>query len=98
MPNDSVVAVAPGVIVGAVNEKFYEIISNKISDANLEGNDLLEFVEALTKMQGKKIDEATKFDLVFTALDSSSGGITKKHLMTGCQHELSIFYYKKIKQ
>jgi len=97
MPTSDSEAVAPGTIVGSVNEKFYEIISKKVADSNLEGNDLLEFVEALTRMQGKKVDEATKFELVFAALDSSSGGITKEQIMKSVQHYLSIISAERTK-
>ena len=77
-------------IVGKVDKEIFEKLSLAIEENNLDGNDFLEFMQSLNNLQNLTIDEKTKFNMVFTTLSTSSGGMNKEVLIK------SIFHYLKV--
>ena len=82
--------ITPGQIVGKFDNDIFEKLSIAIEDNNLDGNDFFEFLQSLNKMSGLSVDDNTKFNMVFATLATSSGGMTKPHLIDSIAHYLSV--------
>lgn len=79
-----------GSIVGEISNEVYDKLSEAIERENLDGNDFLEFMQALQNLSSLTVGESDKFNMVFTTLSTSAGGMTKEFLIE------SIAHYKKV--
>ena len=84
-----------GQIVGKIDNEVYEKLSEAIERHNLDGNDFLEFMQSLNGMSSLSVDEKTKFNMVFTTLSTSSGGMDKATLVNSIKHYLSVIEKEK---
>lgn len=80
----------PGQIVGEVDEKIFENLSDAIDKNNLPGNDFLEFMQSLNSLKDMAVDEKTKFNMVFATLKSAAGGMDKETLVKSIQHYVNV--------
>lgn len=86
---------ASGQVVGKPDDGIFEKLSLAIEENNLDGNDFLEFMQSLNKMQNLTVDEKTKFNMVFATLSTSSGGMTKEKLISSIDHYLDVIENEK---
>ena len=93
-PSQGTIA-SPGQIIGKVNDAVYTMLSEAIERNNLEGNDFLEFMQALNGMASLAVDENVKFNMVFTTLGTSANGMTKEHLLGSIKHYLGVIENEK---
>ena len=84
------VANAPGQIIGEVDEKVYQALSEAIERNNLPGNDFLEFMMALQNLASMAVDEKVKFNMVFTTLNTTGDKLTKDKLLSSIDHYLNV--------
>jgi len=85
----------PGQIVGKVDNEIFEKLSVAIEENNLTGNDFLEFMQSLNKLQNVAVDEKSKFNMVYETLKSSSGGMKKDYLLSSIDHYLGVIDNEK---
>jgi len=79
-----------GTIVGEISSEVYDKLSEAIERENLEGNDFLEFMQALQNLSSLNVDENNKFNMVFTTLSTSAGGMTKEFLISSISHYVAV--------
>lgn len=84
-----------GQIVGKIDNEISEKLYVAIEENNLDGNDFFEFMQSLNKMSNLAIDEKTKFNMVFSTLTTSSGGMTKEHLVDSIGHYINVIENEK---
>lgn len=85
----------PGQIVGEVDEKIFENLSDAIDKNNLPGNDFLEFMQSLNSLKSMAVDEKTKFNMVYATLKSAAGGMDKETLVKSIQHYINVVNKEK---
>lgn len=85
-----------GAIVGKFDNDIFEKLSVAIDENNIKGNDFLEFMQSLNKMSNLKVDENTKFNMVFATLSTSDGGMTKDVLLNSIQHYVDVVENEKV--
>ena len=76
---------------GEFNQNIFNSLTKAISDANLPGEDYLEFVDALQAMKDIPIDESIKMQTVLATL--SSRGLTTQKII-----ETADFYLKVLER
>lgn len=84
-----------GKIVGQIDNDIFDKLSVAIEENNLDGNDFLEFMQSVNKMSAVVMDESTKFNAIFATLTTSSGGMTKEHLVESISHYISVLENEK---
>lgn len=87
---DEITTTTPGQIIGEVDEKVYQLLSEAIERNNLPGNDFLEFMMALQNLAGMAVDEKVKFNMVFTTLNTTGDKLTKDKLLSSVEHYLTV--------
>jgi hypothetical protein len=92
---ESVTPVIPGQVIGEVDEKVYQLLSEAIERNNLPGNDFLEFMMALQNLASMAVDENVKFNMVFTTLNTTSDKLTKEKLLSSIEHYLGVIEKEK---
>ncbi len=85
----------PSQIVGAVDEKVYQQLSEAIERNNLPGNDFLEFMMSLQNLTSMAVDEKVKFTMVFTTLNATSDKMSKEKLLSSIDHYLGVIEKEK---
>lgn len=85
----------PGQVVGKLDKEIFEKLSLAIEENNLNGNDFLEFMQSLNKLQNLTVDEKTKFNMVFATLSTSSGGMNKEVLLNSIDHYMKVIESEK---
>lgn len=80
---------------GRVNQKIYDSLIKAISEANLPGEDYLEFMDALNAMKSLPLDESTKIQTVLATL--STKGLSKEKIISSAQHYLKVLQDEKSK-
>jgi len=84
-----------GTIIGEISTEVYDKLSEAIERENLEGNDFLEFMQALQNLSSLNVDENNKFNMVFTTLSTSAGGMTKEYLVNSIAHYIKVLENEK---
>ena len=87
--------IIPGQIVGEVDPKLYQSLSEAIEKQNLPGNDFLEFMMSLNNISSLAVDEKTKFVMVFTTLNTTTDKVTKEKLLSSIDHYLGVIENEK---
>ena len=80
---------------GTFNEQIFHSLTKAISDANLPGEDYLEFVSALQAMQNIDLAESVKMQTVLATL--SIKGLTVQKIMESADYYLKVLENEKDK-
>lgn len=80
---------------GEFSQKIFDQLSQAISDANLPGEDYIEFMEALAAMKNIQLDENIKLQTVFATL--STKGLTKAKVIESADYYLKVLENEKSK-
>lgn len=73
---------------GEVNKKIFNSLTKAISDANLPGEDYLEFISALQAMKGIDLQESVKMQTVLATL--STKGLTVQKIVESADYYLKV--------
>lgn len=79
----------PQNFTGGIDQSLIAKMDTIFEQSNQPGPDLYEFVSSIKKMEGKPIDEKTKFETVFDAM--STMGLTKQRLIESGQYYMGVF-------
>jgi len=82
-------------IVGKIDDSILEKLSIAIEDKNIAGNDFIEFMQSLNKMSNLAVDDKNKFNMVFAILATSSGGMSKEHLVKSVDYYINVLANEK---
>lgn len=80
---------------GEVNKQIFNSLTKAISDANLPGEDYLEFVSALQAMKDLPIEESVKMQTVLATL--STKGLTVQKIVESADYYLKVLENEKDK-
>ncbi len=80
---------------GEFNQKIFDSLTKAIYDANLPGDDYLEFIEALQAMKNIPLEETIKMQTVLATL--STKGLTKEKVIETADYYLKILTNEKDK-
>jgi septal ring factor EnvC (AmiA/AmiB activator) len=80
---------------GAFNQQIFDQLTKAIANANLPGEDYLEFMEALKAMKDIPLDENVKIQTVLATL--STKGLTIKTVLESADYYLKILDNEKTK-
>jgi hypothetical protein len=80
---------------GEINEQIFNSLTKAISDANLPGEDYLEFVSALQAMQKIELAESVKMQTVLATL--SIKGLTVQKIVESADYYLKVLQNEKDK-
>jgi len=80
---------------GAFNPKIYDSLTKAIYDANISGEDYLEYIQALDAMKNIALDENIKIQTVLATL--STRGLSVQKILESSQHYLKVLENEKIK-
>jgi len=80
---------------GAVNKQIFNSLTKAISDANLPGEDYLEFISALQAMKNIDIQESVKMQTVLATL--STKGLTIQKIIESADYYLKVLENEKDK-
>jgi len=79
----------PQNFTGGIDQSLIAKMDTIFEQSNQPGPDLYEFISSIKKMEGKPIDEKTKFETVFDAM--STMGLTKQRLIESGQYYMGVF-------
>ncbi len=80
---------------GDFNKQIFESLTKAISDANLPGEDYLEFMAALKAMEGINLDEKVKMQTVLATL--STKGLTVQKIIESADYYVKVLENEKEK-
>jgi hypothetical protein len=80
---------------GQFNQAIFDSLTKAIADANLPGEDYLEFVQGLQAMKDVPMEESLKLKSVFITLTTK--GLTVQKIIESADHYLKILEQEKIK-
>jgi len=80
---------------GEVNKQIFNSLTKAISDANLPGEDYLEFISAIQAMKGLDIQESVKMQTVLATL--STKGLTVQKIIESADYYLKVLENEKDK-
>jgi len=73
---------------GEFSQKIFDQLTKAIYEANLPGEDYLEFMDALNAMKNLQLDEKIKLQTVFATL--STKGLTKEKIIESADYYLKV--------
>lgn len=82
-------------VKGEVNKQIFNSLTKAISDANLPGEDYLEFISALQAMKGIDLQESVKMQTVLATL--STKGLTVQKIIESADYYLKVLENEKDK-
>ncbi len=80
---------------GEFNKQIFESLTKAIADANLPGEDYLEFISALKAMEGISLDEKVKMQTVLATL--STKGLTVQKIIESADYYMKVLENEKEK-
>ena len=80
---------------GEFNKQIFESLTKAIGDANLPGEDYLEFMAALKAMEGINLDESVKIQTVLATL--STRGLTISKIIESADYYMKVLENEKEK-
>jgi chromosome segregation ATPase len=80
---------------GEVNKQIFNSLTKAISDANLPGEDYLEFISALQAMKGIDLQESVKMQTVLATL--STKGLTVQKIIESADYYMKVLENEKDK-
>jgi len=80
---------------GNFNQKIFDSLTKAISEANLPGEDYLEFMQGLQAMKDLPMDESLKLKSVFMTLTTK--GLTIPKIVESANHYLTVLNQEKTK-
>ncbi len=80
---------------GDFNKQIFESLTKAIADANLPGEDYLEFMAALKAMEGIKLDEKVKMQTVLATL--STKGLSVQKIIESADYYVKVLENEKEK-
>ncbi len=80
---------------GEINKQIFNSLTKAISDANLPGEDYLEFISALQAMKGIDLQESVKMQTVLATL--STKGLTVQKIVESADYYLKVLENEKDK-
>ncbi len=82
-------------LTGEFSQKIFDQLTKAIVDANLPGEDYIEFMEALQAMKNIPLEENIKIQTVFATL--ASKGLTKQKVLESADYYLKILENERSK-
>lgn len=80
---------------GTLNQKIFDSLTQAIANANMPGEDYLEFAQALQAMKDLPIDDNIKIQTVFATL--STKGLTKQTVIESADYYIKVLENEKSK-